>query len=148
MIALDTNLLVYAHREESPEFGAASALLRSLAENRSPWAIPWPCLYEFVAVVTHARIFDPPTPLDLACRQVAAWLASPSLVVLGEGRESWEAFARMAVEGGMSGAAVHDARIAGLCESAGVEELWTADRGFARFGRIKTRNPLAGPPAV
>lgn len=47
---------------------ARGGLLRSLAENRTPWAVPWPCLYEFVAVVTHARIFDPPTPLDLACR--------------------------------------------------------------------------------
>ncbi len=84
MIALDTNILVYAHREDSPWHAAAYRALGTLAEGSSPWAIPWPCLHEFLAVVTHPRIYDPPTPLALALDQIEAWLASPSLIILSE----------------------------------------------------------------
>ena len=54
MIAVDTNVLVYAHREDSPWHGAASRVVRDLAEGSAPWAIPWPCLHEFLAIVTRA----------------------------------------------------------------------------------------------
>ncbi|HTG57884.1 MAG TPA: hypothetical protein VMG63_00510 [Terriglobia bacterium] len=53
MIAVDTNILVYSHREESLWHQAAFALIAELAEGRAAWAIPWPCLHEFLAIVTH-----------------------------------------------------------------------------------------------
>ncbi len=53
MIAIDTNLLVYAHRRESQAHGVAFGILRTLAEGDSAWAIPWPCCYEFLSVVTN-----------------------------------------------------------------------------------------------
>ena len=56
MIALDTNLLVYAHRRDSEWHAEATAAVRELAEGPAPWAIPWPCLHEFLAIVTHPRI--------------------------------------------------------------------------------------------
>jgi len=67
MIAVDTNLLVYAHREDSPWHETAYARLADLAEARGPWAIPWPCLHEFLAIVTHPRLHNPPTPLIPSC---------------------------------------------------------------------------------
>ncbi len=70
MIAVDTNILVYAHREDSLFHAAASRQVTALAEGRVPWAIPWPCLHEFLAIVTHPRIYDPPTPLPSALHQV------------------------------------------------------------------------------
>src|SRR5205823_1711276 len=69
MIAVDTNILVYAHREDSQWHDAACALVAELAEGRAPWAIPWPCLHEFLAIVTHPRIYAPPTPLAAAMDQ-------------------------------------------------------------------------------
>ena len=84
MIAVDTNVLVYAHREDSPFHAAAARHMTALAEGRLPWAIPWPCLHEFLAVVTHPRIYNPPTPVALALGQVDAWLESPTLVLLAE----------------------------------------------------------------
>ena len=84
MIAVDTNVLIYAHREDSPWHAAALEALTGLAEGRSAWAIPWPCLHEFLAIVTHPRIHRPPTPLAIAIDQVSAWLESPTLVRLGE----------------------------------------------------------------
>ena len=89
MIAVDTNLLVYAHREDSSWHETAYARLAELAEGRGPWAIPWPCLHEFLAIVTHPRIYHPSTPLEIALDQVEAWLESPSLVLLAEAPGYW-----------------------------------------------------------
>lgn len=72
MIAVDTNILVYAHRAESEWHARAAAIIAELAEGRVGWAIPWPCLHEFIGIVTHPRIFDPPTPLPRALAQVDA----------------------------------------------------------------------------
>ena len=84
MIAVDTNVLVYAHREDSQWHVAAYARLVEIAEARTAWAIPWPCIHEFLAIVTHPRIFVPPTLLAAALDQVDAWLESPTLVLLAE----------------------------------------------------------------
>jgi len=142
VIAVDTNLLVYAHREDSPWHDAAAARITELAEDRTPWAIPWPCLHEFVGVVTHPRIYVPPTPLSVAISQIEAWLEAPGLVLLAEVEGYWSEL-RAALEAGrILGAQVHDARIATLCRLHGVRELWTADRDFGRFSGLRVRNPL------
>lgn len=142
MIAVDTNVLIYAHREDSPWHEAANAAVVSLAEGAAPWAIPWPCLHEFLAIVTHPRIYDPPTPLEQACDQVEAWLESPSLVLLSEMEGYWPTVRPMLESGRITGPQVHDARIAALCRHHGMDELWTADRDLSRFAGTATRNPL------
>lgn len=142
MIALDSNILVYAHREDSPWHAAAEACVRGLAEGRASWAIPWPCLHEFLAVTTHPRIYAPPTPLALAVDQVDAWLESPGLTLLAEDEGHWPRLRGLALAGHIQGPVVHDARIAALCLRHGVEELWTIDRDFSRFPDLRVRNPL------
>lgn len=144
MIALDTNLLVYAHREDSPWHSRAYEILASLAKSPAAWAIPWPCLHEFLAIVTHPRIYSPPTPLAKALDQVAAWLESPRLVLLSEGDGYWPVLRDLMGGGRLSGPAVHDARVAALCLHHGIGELWTADRDFSRFPSLSVRNPLVG----
>ena len=143
MIAVDTNLLVYAHRADSEWHDRAAACIRELAEGRAPWAIPWPCIHEFLAISTHPSIWDPPTPPEAALDQVDAWIESPSLVLLAEGPEHWSELRAQIEAGRIAGARVHDARIAALCLGHGVRELWTADRDFSRFPRLATSNPLA-----
>jgi toxin-antitoxin system PIN domain toxin len=142
MIAVDTNLLVYAHREDSQWHDQAGAVVRALAEGSAPWAIPWPCVHEFVAIVTHPRIYNPPTPAAAALDQVAAWLESPTLVLLAEGTGYWETLSALLRSSRAAGPRVHDARIAALCLHHGATELLTADRDFSRFGSLPTRNPL------
>lgn len=143
MIAVDTNVLVYAHRSDSEWHDGADACVRRLAEGRSAWAIPWPCVHEFLAIVTHPRIYDPPTPLPRAVAQVDAWLESPSLVLLAESGEHWSQLRALLVDGKIVGPRMHDARIAALCLTHGVRELWTLDRDFGRFPALVTANPLA-----
>ena len=142
MIAVDTNLLVYAHREESPWHAEAYRLIAGLAEGAGAWAIPWPCLHEFVAIVTHPRIFAPPTPLSRAVDQVEAWLEAPGLVVLSEGSDYWSTLRTILLAGKVAGPLVHDARVAAICMQHGVRELWSADRDFSRFPALPVRNPL------
>lgn len=142
MIAVDTNILVYAHRVDSPWHEAAKRVVAELATGPSPWGIPWPCIHEFLAIATHPRIFAPPTPLARALDQVEAWFESPSLVVIGESPTYWETFRGLAVAGKLAGPVMHDGRVAALCRDNGVHELWSADRDFGRFPSLTVRNPL------
>jgi uncharacterized protein len=142
MIGVDTNLLVYAHREDSAWHDLAETRLTELAESGRPWVIPWPCIHEFLAIVTHPRIYNPPTPLAFALRQVEAWLASPSLATVGEGAGYWTLLEQALEKGRVAGPRVHDARVATICMLHGVTELWSADRDFSRFKGLKVRNPL------
>lgn len=141
MIAVDTNILLYAHRADAPLHSAAAARLRALAT--APWAIPWPCLHEFVAIATHPRIFNPPTPLADALRAASLWTRAPNVHLIGEQEGYWELFEKLVVKANVTGPRIHDARVAALCLQEGVEELWTADRDFGRFTALRTRNPLA-----
>lgn len=142
MIALDTNILVYAHRPESPFHVTAKDRLVELAEGRAPWAIPLHCLIEFASVVTHTRLWKSPSSVQAVDAQVGAWLESPSVRVLGEDRDFWPVFAQCLQEARTAGGAVHDTRVAACCRYHGVRELWTADRDFSRYPWLATRNPL------
>lgn len=142
MIALDTNVLVYAHRREVAEHDRAAALIRTLAEGSASWSVPWPCVYEFFSVVTNTRIWKDAasTPIQ-AWNQLDGWLAAPSLRLLGETDDFAPILARFLRRPRVRGPVVHDARIAALCVAHGVEELLTRDRDFALFSELKIRNP-------
>ncbi len=142
MIAVDTNILVHAHREDSEWHAVAAARLTELAQSGAPWAIPWPCIHEFLAVVTHPRIWRPPTPLALACDAIEAWRLAPTLVLLGETDGYWELLRPALERAKIAGPRVHDARVASLCRLHGVKELWSADRDFHVFPWLRVRNPL------
>ena len=142
MIALDTNLLVYAHRRDSVFHAGAKKLLADLTTNTAAWAIPWPCLHEFYGVVTRPRVFSPPSTPDEAINQIDIWLESPTLHLLSEGPAHWLQLRALIARAKLQGPMVHDARIAALCLNHGVRELWSADRDFSRFPALRTRNPL------
>ncbi|HLB31193.1 MAG TPA: TA system VapC family ribonuclease toxin [Gammaproteobacteria bacterium] len=142
MIAVDTNILLYAHREDSDFHQPAVMCLQQLAEGNATWALPWPCLHEFFAIATHPRIYSPPTPMRQAIEQIEAWLESPSVVLLAESVEHWLTLKALLTGGKITGPQVHDARIAALCLQHGVRELWSLDRDFGRYAKLKVRNPL------
>jgi predicted nucleic acid-binding protein len=113
-----------------------------LAESASPWAITWPCLYEFLNVVTRARIYQPPTSLAEALVHIDSWLASPSLVLLSETPAFYATLVAVLNRAGVVGPRIGDARIAALCLHHGVTMLYSTDRDFSRFGGLRTANPL------
>jgi toxin-antitoxin system PIN domain toxin len=142
VIAVDTNLLVYAHRTDAAFHQPARAALEALALGRAAWAIPWPCVHEFISVVTHPRIFRTPTPVELALSQMQALAGLPQVVMLSEGDGYLDRLTAVAVPARTQGGAIHDARIAALCLHHGVTQLWSADRDFTRFPDLPVRNPL------
>ncbi len=105
--------------------------------------IPWPCVHEFVSVVTHPRLYDPPSTLDQAFGALDAWRASEGLVFLSEGADHLDRLRALAARGKARGAAIHDAKIAAICLAHGVAALWTMDRDFSRYAEIRSENPLA-----
>lgn len=142
MIAVDSNLLVYSHREDSKFHEASKELVDSLRHQSMPWAIPWPCIHEFIGIVTHSNIYKPATSLSQALASVDAWVAGGNLHLLSESPGYFEKLRELALAAKLSGPRIHDARIAALCLHHGVHELWTADRDFSMFQKLKTRNPL------
>jgi len=142
MIAVDTNLLIYAHREDSEWHQEALAALMGLANGARRWAIPWPCVHEFLAISTHPAIYTPPSPLELALDSIEAWLRSPSCRPIGEGTGYFAVLRQAATKARIRGPVIHDARIAAICLENGVVELWSADRDLGRFAGLKVVNPL------
>ncbi|MGH9519221.1 MAG: type II toxin-antitoxin system VapC family toxin [Terriglobales bacterium] len=142
LIALDTNLLVYAYDRDSPWHARAADCLSELAEATATWAIPWPCVHEFLAVTTNPRLVRRAGSLERALQQVEFWMESPSLEMLGELQGHWRELKSVLAKGRLLGGQVHDARIAALCLEHGVTELWSADRDFSRIAGLRVRNPL------
>ncbi len=141
MQAIDTNVLVYSEIVSSTHHRAARRLLTQLAEGPIAWAIPWPCVYEFLRVVTHSRVFAPPVPLEVALHDLGQILASPTLVLLSETERHAEVMMAVVNESEATGNLLHDAHIAALCLEHGVSELLTGDRDFSRFP-LRVANPF------
>ncbi len=142
MIAVDTNLLVYAHREDSEWHGNALGVLLRLANGNQRWAIPWPCVHEFFAIVTHPKIYKKPSTANQATKAIEAWSESERLEFLHESPTYWKTLVKLTLSGKIRGPMIHDARIAAICLDNGATQLLSADRDFSRFGGIDVRNPL------
>ncbi len=142
MIAIDTNLLVYAHRPEMPFHERTREVLTGAVSGPEPVSVPWPCVHEFLAVVSNPRIFRDPTPMDAALDAVGRLLDSVGGGFLAEGEGYLRVLERLARPALLQGAVVHDARIAAICVYHGVRLLWSADRDFSRFPELAVANPL------
>ncbi|MCH7475269.1 MAG: PIN domain-containing protein [Gemmatimonadetes bacterium] len=144
MRAIDTNVLVFAEINSSPQHDRALEILRECSEGPMAWAIPWPCVYEFLRVVTHPRVYHPPVPPEVALGDMRAVLASPSLVLLSETPRHADVMDAVVRSSGATGNLIHDAHIAALCLEHGVTELVTGDRDFHRFQGLRVVDPFSG----
>ncbi len=136
MIAVDTNVLIYANRTELPLHAVARARLTELAEGSVPWALPMVAAWGFVRIVTQP-IFDPPTPTGQAVEFVDRLLGSPTVRVLGPGSRHWELLRTVLGGSQVRGGLVTDAVIVALCREHGVDTLLSNDHDFTRFPGIK-----------
>lgn len=138
MIAVDTNILVYAHRPESPKHLAAVSGLIALAESPVHWAIPVFCVGEFMRVATHPRVFDSPHSAAEAGEAVSRLLSAPRVTLLQPGPDYAELLFEAVREANAIGNLVFDAQIVALCREHGVSTLLTEDRDFDRFEKLRT----------
>lgn len=139
MIAVDTNVLIYADREDAALHDVAARALRTLSEGAAAWALPVFRIGEYLRVVTHLRVFEKPTPVSDALGSVDSLLESPSVRLLAPG-PSFLRLLRDSIEvSAASGNLVFDAMIAAVCLEHGARTLLTEDRDFARFPAIETK---------
>jgi len=143
VIAVDTNVLVYAHKRESPWHDQALAALQALVRSAEPWALPWPCLHEFYSVATNPRLYQPTSTPEQALAQIDAWVAAPNARLLAEGHDHFARLIDLVRAADVRGPKVHDAKIAAICLAHGVRELLTMDRDFSRYPALKTRSLVA-----
>ena len=133
MIAVDTNVLVYAHRAEVKLHSAAVAELVELAEGDDLWALPVFCITEFLRVVTHRRVFNPPSTTTQAFDFVRGLIESPTCVVVGPESTYIEHLEAVVREADARGNLIFDAQIAALCKEHGIATILTHDHDFRRF---------------
>lgn len=142
MIGVDTNVLIYAHRAECAEHDLALKILTELAEENTPWAVTWSGLYEFVRVVTHPKVFSPPSKLRDALQVIERLIAAPSIRVLGPGLDHWRWMSAVITSATATSNVVFDAQIAAVLLENGIKEILTNDSDFHRFRQLKVINPF------
>ncbi len=144
MRLVDVNVLVYAFREDSPGHAEHRAWLNALVSDVEPYAVSDQILSGFLRVVTHPRVFRPPTPLKAALEFVAAFRDRPNAVSITPGPRHWDLFARLCRDARARGNLVADAWLAALALESGCEFI-TTDKDFARFRGLRWRHPLRQP---
>jgi toxin-antitoxin system PIN domain toxin len=142
VIAIDTNLLVYAHQSTSEFHLQARKAIESIRASRGPWAIPWPCAHEFISVTTNPKVYRWAATAKEALDFLDTLSDASDLHFLSESAGYLEKLKLIVTRTGVKGGRIRDARIAALCLHHGVSELWSADRDFSMFSQLKVRNPL------
>lgn len=138
MKAIDTNILVYAHREDSPLHKKA----KDFIEENDNFVIPYPCIHEFYSIVTHPKIFNPPSTYMQAISQLEYWISGLNIRLIHEKEDYPSLFFSEIQKSKVIGPKIHDLRILCICKNNSIKELYSLDRDFLKFSDIKLTNPL------
>jgi uncharacterized protein len=136
----DVNVLVHAHREESAEHAACYAWLERTLKGEEAFALSELVLSSVLRIITHPRIFTPPTPLERALAFTSGLLTQGHAMVVSPGVRHWDVFSRLCRQADARGNLVTDAYLAALAIESGCEWI-TTDGDFARFPGLKWRRP-------
>ena len=94
-------------------------------------------VYEFLAVVTHPKIFKQTMSRALAFQQIGTLLTLAGARLLMPTDRHLAVLGQLAESAQTVGARFHDARIAEICIENGVTTLWTADRDFSAYPQLR-----------
>lgn len=139
MIAVDTNVLIYAHRGEASLHDEAASRLVALAQGPERWGLPVFCVAEFMRVVTHRRVFNPPSSVSEAAKFVTNVAAAPSCELVRPGPGFLDLLVETARQANAHGNLIFDAQIAALCLEHGIDTVLTHDRDFRRFEPLRVQ---------
>ena len=146
MIALDTNILIYAHREASSEHERARAAVHAALEDPRGWGICLPTVMEFWSIVTHPKIPGGPSATNtvrhffhylLTEGHGDVWTPGPGF---GERLMQWAAALKV------RGKRIFDLQIALIAYEHGAREIWTHDSAFVSVPGVVARDPLVSLP--
>jgi uncharacterized protein len=143
MILVDVNVLVYAHRTDAPGHAAYHHWLEELANSDQAYGFSDLVLSGFLRVVTHPRVFNPPSDLASALSFADVIRNQPNAVSISPGARHWALCKSLCQAAGVRGNLVLDAYLAALAIESGSEWI-TTDRDYSRFPGLKWRHPLDG----
>lgn len=143
MILLDTNLLLYAHDQDSGRHGVASAWLENALSGPETVGIPWTVLIAFLRIATSRHILRQPLSMQEAAAAVTSWLERPNVETVGAGDRHWEILGSLLGSAQVRGDLVNDAHLAALALEHGAT-VCTHDRDFSRFPGLRILDPFAG----
>ncbi len=138
MKAVDTNILVYSHREDNPWHIEAKKFI----ESEKSLVIPYPCIHEFYSIVTHHKIFNPPSTVSQALQQLEFWISDLNINLIHEKEGYLPLLFTEIHKSKIVGPRIHDLRILCICKINGIKEIFSVDRDFLRFSDIKITNPF------
>jgi hypothetical protein len=141
MMLPDVNVLVHAHREDAADHAAYRDWLTALLSSDEAYGVSELVLSGFLRVVTHPRVFSPPSPLEAALRFATEIREQPGAVIVAPGPRHWDVFTGLCRSAGVKGNLAADAYLAALAIESGSEWI-TTDRGFGRFPGLRWRHPL------
>jgi hypothetical protein len=141
VILPDVNVFVHAFRVDAPRHAEYHDWLTSMISGREAFGVSELVLSGALRVLTHPRIFNPPTPLDKALAFIDAVRAQPNCVLVQPGSRHWAIFAQLCAAAHAKGDLVADAYHAALAIEHGCEWI-TSDRDYARFKGLRWRHPL------
>ena len=142
MVLIDVNVLLYAHREETPDHLKYRSWLEELMHSPQAYGMTDMVLSSFLRIATHPRIFDPPSPLGAALTFADQVRDRPNCVAIRPGGRHWDIFTGLCRDVQCKGNLVQDAYLAGIAIESGSEWI-TTDRDFSRFPSLRWRHPLA-----
>jgi len=142
MILVDVNILIYAVNSDSPLHQRAKAWLESTLSGSDTVGLSWTVLLAFLRLTTRSGIFERPLSVDTAFDIVAAWLSQPSVVTIDPAAQHLRVMRDLLLPLGTGGNLTSDAHLAALAIAHGAE-LCSSDNDFARFPRLRWRNPLS-----
>lgn len=140
-VLLDINVLVYAHREDSPRHVEYLRWLEDLVNSDHAYGLSDLVLSGFLRVVTHPKVFNPPSGTDKALAFVEELRSQSTCAIINPGPRHWDIFSRLCKTSGIKGNLVPDAFLAALAIESGSEWV-TADRDYHRFPGLRVRHPL------
>jgi len=146
VIAVDTNLLIYAHRAGCPEHGAARRAIEEAANDPHGWGIPSPCILEFWSVVTHASSVGGGSPPATARRFIESLIQTAGATIFPPPASLVPRCMQIAEQLDIRGPRIFDLQIGLVALDAGVTEIWTHDAGFVAIPGLKLRDPISANP--
>ena len=141
MFLIDVNVLVYAHRKDSPTHPSYYSWLEQLVNSHEAFGMADLVFSGFLRVVTHPRVFRNPSKLEDALGFVSEIRGCSNCVTISPGDRHWGIFEGLCRNSGAKGNLIPDAYLAALAIESGSEWI-TTDRGYGRFPGLRWRHPL------
>jgi toxin-antitoxin system PIN domain toxin len=141
MMLFDVNVLVYAYRGDAPDHVLYRDWLENTVNSPLAYGVSDLVLSGFLRIVTHPRVFAPPSPIVDAMRFVDVMRNRPHAVPIRPTERHWPIFKRLCETVGARGNLIPDAFLAALAIDSGSEWI-TTDRDYSRFPGLHWRHPL------